>query len=81
MRTLDFPDQFDWRGCSAVEFNPLKLSGRATVGSSRMDADGVLVNFDAGMSAEDIAQMFQVDLEPVKEVIAFALRRRLRATA
>ena len=38
---MHYPDAFDWHGCEAVQFNPDKLSGRATVGATRMDADGV----------------------------------------
>ena len=38
-------DLIDWHGCEAVQFDPLKLGGRATVGNTRMDADGVLINF------------------------------------
>ena len=74
-------DRFDWRGCSAVQFNPEKLSGRATVGSSRMDADGVLINHMSGMSAEEIADMFEVDLEGVKAILAFARSKGLEQAA
>ena len=39
-----FRDLIDWHGCDAVQFDPEKLGGRATVGNTRMDADGVLIN-------------------------------------
>ena len=66
---MRYPDQFDWHGCEAVQFNPEKLSGRATVGETRMDADGVLINFDCGLTVEEIAESFQVELEAVRTII------------
>lgn len=74
-------DQFDWRGCSAVQWNPRMLSGRANVDGTRMFADSVLENYDDGMSAEEIAETYSLDLEPVEKILAFAASRRLRATA
>jgi hypothetical protein len=49
-----FPDKYDWRGCEAVQFDPLKLSGRATVENTRMDADAILA-FAAAKGLKAIA--------------------------
>ncbi len=76
---MHYPDASDWHGCEAVQFNPDKLSGRATVGATRMDADGVLSNFDDGLSEEEIAESFQVDLDAVRNIIAFAQSKRMKA--
>ncbi len=78
---MHYPDAFDWHGCEAVQFNPDKLSGRATVGATRMDVDGVLSNFDDGLSEEEIAESFQVDLDAVRNIIAFAQSKRMKAIA
>ena len=64
-------DLIDWHGCSAVQFDPLKLGGRATVGATRMDADGVLLNYEDGMTAEEISEAFSVDLDAVRAIIEF----------
>jgi len=74
-------DLIDWHGCSAVQFNPEKLSGRACVGKTRMDADGVLINYEGGMTPEEISEDFGVELTAVQEILAFALPRRLKKRA
>jgi uncharacterized protein (DUF433 family) len=81
MRKPLFPDKYDWRGCSAVQFNPEKLSGRATVGDTRMDADGVLENYLSGMTAAEIADCFDIDQDAVEIILAFAAAKGLKATA
>ena len=74
-------DLIDWHGCTAVQFDPLKLGGRATVGATRMDADGVLINYESGMTAEEISEAFSSDLEAVRTIIAFAESKLLKETA
>ncbi len=74
-----FPDKYDWHGCAAVRFDPEKLGGRATVLHTRMDADGVLLNYQDGLTIEDIVESFGVDRQAVEEIIAFAEAKGLRA--
>ena len=74
-------DEFDWRGCSAVQFDPLKMGGRGNVDGTRMLADSVLENYEDGMSAEEIAETYHLDLDPVRQIIAFATVARLKASA
>ena len=81
MREQKYPDRFDWHGCSAVQFDPKKLSGRATVLDSRLDADTVLLNHQSGMSAEEIVEQFDTDLQAVRTILAFAQAKQLRAIA
>jgi len=76
-----YPDKYDWHGCEAVQFDPEKLSGRATVGATRMDADGVLENYLAGMTAAEIADCFSIDQTAVESILAFAAAKGLKATA
>lgn len=76
-----FKDLIDWRGCDAVQFDPEKLSGRATVGHSRMDADGILINHESGMSIEDLQESFGVEREAIERILAFGIPRRLKASA
>ena len=74
-------DEFDWRGCDAVQYDPEKLSGRATVGASRMEADSVLNNSDDGLTAEEIADSYGLDLQAVEKILAFAESRCMKAGA
>jgi uncharacterized protein (DUF433 family) len=81
MDKLRFPDKYDWHGCEAVQFNPQKLSGRATVEDTRMDADSILDNFDDGMTVEEIVESYGVSREAVEKILAFANAKGLKATA
>ena len=74
-------DEFDWDGCSVVQFDPEKLGGRANVGGTRMFADGILSNYDSGLSEEEIAHSYGTKLEHVRAILDFAHARRLKATA
>lgn len=67
----------DWTGCKYVESEPDKLSGVPILIHSRMQADGVVDNYLDGMSAEEIADDFELDIESVRGVLEFAkvLRR------
>jgi uncharacterized protein (DUF433 family) len=76
-----FPDKYDWRGCEAVQFDPQKLSGRATVEDTRMDADGILDNFEDGMTVDEIVETYGVSREAVEKILAFAAAKGLKATA
>ena len=76
-----FKDLIDWHGCDAVQFNPEKLSGRATVGATRMDADGVLINYEGGLTVDEIVDSFGVEKAAVEEILRFAATRRSKAVA
>jgi uncharacterized protein (DUF433 family) len=85
MQRLRFPDKWDWHGCDAVEFDPEKLSGRATVGPFRFEADTVLECFHSGMSVDQILEDYDFDPEPAKKLIekilAFAAAKGFQPTA
>ena len=81
MDELVWKDDFDWRGCGAVQFDPLKMGGRGNVDGTRMLADSVIENYDDGMSPEEIAESYHVDLHPVRQIIGFAIATRLKASA
>ena len=81
MKQPRFPDTFDWHGCEAVQFDPAKLGGRATVGNTRMDADGILINFESGLSVDEIVESFGVERRAVEQILAFAASRQLQRTA
>ena len=74
-------DRFDWHGCDAVQYNTEKLGGRATVRNSRMDADGILLNFESGMMVQEIEEDFGVDRAAIEAILAFAAHKQMKATA
>ena len=77
---MRFPDAFDWHGCEAVQFNPDKLSGRATVGATRIDADGIFLNYEDGLSVEELHQHFGSDKDAIRQIIEFGRSRGFKAT-
>ncbi len=73
--------RMDWTGCVWVESIPGRMHGTPVVLNSRMDADGVLLNADEGMSAEEIAEEFGSPVEAVMGVLEFARRSDRRTAA
>jgi uncharacterized protein (DUF433 family) len=69
--------QMRWQGCDEVEVIPGKVSGVPILVGTRMQAGGVIECYEAGRSAEEIADDFDLDLEQVKAVIDYAVRNGL----
>ena len=67
----------DWSGCEMVEVVPGKVSGLPVLRGSRVPADQVLENHDAGESVEEIAYNFDLKPEDVRAVLAYAAGRQL----
>ena len=74
-------DEFDWRGCDVVQWDPEKLSGRANVEGTRMFADSVLDEFDDGWSVDEIAEDYGLRVGAVETIIDFAQARREKTAA
>jgi uncharacterized protein (DUF433 family) len=66
-------DTMDWSGCDEVERVEGKLSGVRVLKDTRMQADLVLDNYHAGLSAEEIAEVYLLDPRQVKAVIDYRL--------
>jgi uncharacterized protein (DUF433 family) len=67
----------DWSGCDMIEVVPGKVSGLPIIRGSRVPADQVLENHDAGESVEDIAYNFDLKPDDIRAVLAYAARRQL----
>ena len=65
----------DWTKCPLVEINPRKVSGTPILKGSRMPADGIVENYQDGMTPEEIAEVFELDAESVRALLAFAIER------
>ena len=66
----------DWSGCKTVEVVPGKLSGAPLIRGSRVPADQVIENYDAGEGVEDIAYNFDLKPEEIGAVLAYAAGRQ-----
>jgi uncharacterized protein (DUF433 family) len=66
----------DWSGCPLVERVASRVSGVPTLRDSRLPADSIVSNFDAGESPEEIADMYEVPVEQVRGVLDFASQYR-----
>ena len=81
MKERDFEDQIDWHGCDVVRFDPERLSGQATIGNSRLDADTVILNHEDGMSVDELSDHFHADKNAVRSVISFFEAHKLKISA
>jgi uncharacterized protein (DUF433 family) len=66
----------DWSGCPLVERVAGLVSGVPTLRDSRLPADSIVSNFDAGESPEEIAEMYEVPLESVRGILEYAAQYR-----
>jgi uncharacterized protein (DUF433 family) len=62
----------DWSQCPDVESVPGKVSGAWVFKGTRMPVQIVFANLEAGMSAAEIAEVFEVEPEKIKAVLHFA---------
>ena len=62
----------DWSKCPAVESVPGKVSGAWVFKNTRMPVQTVFANLEAGMSIQEITEVFDVTPEEVKAVLHFA---------
>jgi uncharacterized protein (DUF433 family) len=68
------PEQpIDWSQCEDVESDPRRVSGAWVIKGTRVQAQAVLDNAEAGCSAEEIAtEIFELPLERVRAVLRYA---------
>jgi uncharacterized protein (DUF433 family) len=71
----------DWTGCEWVESVPERMHGVPVLVGTRMQADGVLENFDAGLSVKEICYHFFLDEDAVRGVLGFAQRLQMADVA
>ena len=65
----------DWSQCDAVESIPGKVSGAWVLKGTRMPVQAVFANLEAGMSVQEITEVFDgVKQEEVEAVIGFVVR-------
>jgi uncharacterized protein (DUF433 family) len=67
-------EHFNWTDCPWVESVPERMHGAPVLKGTRMDADGVLLNFDDGMSVDELIEDYGLEEEKVRGVLSFAGR-------
>jgi uncharacterized protein (DUF433 family) len=73
-------DLMDWNNCAWVESVPERMHGTPVLLRSRMPADGVLENFDEGMTVDELVEDYGLEKDAVVGVLQFAGRLK-QATA
>ena len=58
-----------------MEINPYKLGGTPILCHSRMPADGIVENYMDGMSADEIAEVFDLPVEGVRALVGYVVER------
>ncbi len=66
----------NWNGCKWVETVPDRLGGTPVLRNTRVDANGVLLNFDDGLTVEELVHEFGLHEDAVRGVLEFAASSR-----
>lgn len=66
----------DWSGCDLVEVVEGKVSGAPLVKGTRLRAETIVSNYEAGSPIEEIAQNYPaVPSETIRKILAYAVER------
>jgi len=74
-------EKLDWSQCPAVESIPGKVSGAWVFKGTRMPVQTIFENLEAGLSVQEITEVFDVTEQEVKAVLHFATRSLDKAPA
>jgi uncharacterized protein (DUF433 family) len=66
----------NWSECSLVEARSGVLGGAPVLVGTRMPVDAIVDNFDHGVSVAEIAEQFELPLDRVEAIVAYAESRR-----
>jgi uncharacterized protein (DUF433 family) len=70
-------ENIDWSECPIVEVKPNVQSGAPVLRGTRMPVNAIVDNFDYGVSAAEIAKQFEVPLDSVEAILAYAKNHRV----
>jgi len=73
-------EKIDWSQCPLVEIKPRVLSSAPVLRGTRMPADAIVDNFDAGMTVIEISQQFELPPSQIEAIIAYAQGYRVAHT-
>lgn len=66
----------DWSDCPLVEVKPGVQRGRPVLKGTRMPAEDIVENWEAGVNEADIAANFRLPVAQVKAVLLYAANHR-----
>ncbi len=70
-------EEIDWSQCPLVETKPQVESGAPVLSGTRMPVSAIVDNFEYGLSAQGIAEQFELELELVEAVLTFTRSQRV----
>ena len=70
-------EQIDWSQSPLVEVNPHVQSGAPVLRGTRMPVNAIVDNFDHGVSETEISEQFQVPLDRIQAILAYAKSHRI----
>ena len=72
----------NWNGCELVEVIPGKVSGVPLVKGTRVPADVIVSNYEAGSAVEEIGENYpSVPMATIKALISFARSHELQSAS
>jgi uncharacterized protein (DUF433 family) len=74
--TMAVTEKIDWSECSLVEVKPEVQSGAPVLRGTRMPANAIVDNFDYGVSVPEIAEQFEVPVNHIEAILAYARHQR-----
>ncbi len=66
--------EFFWSGCDEVEQVQGKVSGVPILKGTRVQVNAITGNYQEGYSAQEVADMFRLDVEQVQKVVDYFLK-------
>jgi uncharacterized protein (DUF433 family) len=69
--------KIDWSECPLVEVKPEVHSGAPVLRGTRLPVNAIVDNFDYGVSAAEIAEQFEVSMDFVETILAYAKSHRI----
>ncbi len=66
----------DWTDCPLVEIIPGKVSGVPLLKGTRLPADTVLSNYEAGSPVDEIADNFDMPKTTIRDLLSYAANKR-----
>ena len=70
-------DKVDWSECPLVEIRQGVQSGAPVLRGTRMPVDAIVDNFDYGVSVSEIGEQFELPLDRIDAIVAYAQSHRV----
>ena len=70
-------EKIDWSECPLVEVKAGVQSGTPVLRGTRMPVDAIVDNFDYGVSADEIAEQFEIPADRIEAILNYAKSHRV----